>query len=113
MTKEQIKEGIEDYLTNTLGDCKEVWRTQIEECLFVGGMLQALKADLRKEGLHTIDRYGQKKVNPSLEYYNRLLPKYIAMLSELSLTPKQFAKLRESIEEDGESAEEWIENLTK
>lgn len=111
-SKKRIRDDIEKFFIDTFGENKEIWQPEIEECLYVGQLLQALKSNIKNEGLITIDRYHQKRVNPCLEYYNRLLPKYISLLSELGLSPKMYKKLITNDGEEEDDINSFINELT-
>lgn len=102
------KKKIKDYLKETHGDIKPVWQQQINDLCDLKTIIDELKKDISTDGVFTIDRYKQKKINPSLEMLNKILPKYNSMLNDLNLTPKQFSKLKEIDNEDADDFINWL-----
>lgn len=103
-----IKKKIKDYLVATHGEIKPVWQQQINDLCDLKTIIDDLKNDISTDGVFTIDRYKQKKINPSLEMYNKILPKYNSMLNDLNLTPKQFSKIKEVENEDADDFVNWL-----
>lgn len=111
--KNKIKKTITSYLQETFNEVKDIWKTQIEELIFIYDVIADLKQDIKLHGLFTIDRYGQKKMNPSIEQLNKLYPKLFAVITDLNLSPKQFAKYKDKLTDEDKELDEYLENLVK
>lgn len=105
-----LRNKITEYLTEIHGQKKEIWDTTISEFVYIMGIMSDLKKDVKDNGIFTLDRYSQKKVNPSLKTYIELYPKLLALMSELQITPKAFHKMMGN--NDNEDIEDFINNLT-
>lgn len=103
-----IKKKIKDYLVATYGEIKPIWAQQINDLIELKTIIDDLKKDITTDGVFTLDRYKQKKINPSLEMLNKILPKYNSMLNDLNLTPKQFSKIKEVENEDADDFVNWL-----
>lgn len=103
-----IKKKIKDYLVATYGEIKPIWAQQINDLIELKTIIDNLKKDITTDGVFTLDRYKQKKINPSLEMLNKILPKYNSMLNDLNLTPKQFSKIKEVENEDADDFVNWL-----
>lgn len=110
MKNDTIKKKIKDYIKETHGEIKPIWLQQINDLIELKAIIDQLINDISTDGVFTIDRYKQKKINPSLEMYNKILPKYNSMLNDLNLTPKQYKKLKDV--EDEENNDDFINWLT-
>lgn len=108
MKSDTIKRKIKQYIAETHGEIKPVWQQQINDLCELKTIIDDLKNDISTDGVFTLDRYKQKKINPSLEMLNKILPKYNSMLNDLNLTPKQFSKLKEIDNEDDDDFIEWL-----
>lgn len=108
MKSDTIKRKIKQYIAETHGEIKPVWQQQINDLCDLKTIIDDLKKDISTDGVFCIDRYKQKKINPSLEMLNKILPKYNSMLNDLNLTPKQFSKLKEIDNEDDDDFIEWL-----
>lgn len=103
-----IKKKIKDYLVATHEEIKPIWAQQINDLIELKTIIDDLKKDISTDGVFTLDRYKQKKINPSLEMLNKILPKYNSMLNDLNLTPKQFSKIKEVENEDADDFVNWL-----
>lgn len=103
-----FKKKIKEYLQQTHGEIKPIWQNQINDLIELKTIIDQLKNDIASDGIITIDRYKQKKINPSLELLNKILPKYNSMLNDLNLTPKQFSKLKDVEDEDDDDFINWL-----
>ena len=92
----------------TYGEIKPIWAQQINDLIELKTIIDDLKKDITTDGVFTLDRYKQKKINPSLEMLNKILPKYNSMLNDLNLTPKQFSKIKEVENEDADDFVNWL-----
>lgn len=108
MKNDTIKKKIKDYLISTHGEIKPIWLQQINDLIELKTIIDDLKKDISTDGVFTLDRYKQKKINPSLEMLNKILPKYNSMLNDLNLTPKQFSKIKEVENEDADDFVNWL-----
>lgn len=111
--KNKIKKTITSYLQETFNEVKDIWKTQIDELIFIYDVISTLKEDIKQNGLFTNDRYGQKKMNPSIEQLNKLYPKLFAVITDLNLSPKQFAKYKDKLTDEDKELDEYLENLVK
>lgn len=105
-----LKRKINDYLITLWGEKQDAWDIPLNEFVYIHGIMQELKRDIKDNGIFTVDRYHQKKVNPALKTFAELYPKYSSLMGELGITPKAFAKLRGK--DNGEEVDEYIMSLT-
>lgn len=105
-----LRNKITEYLQEIHGQKKEIWDTTISEFVYIMGIMSDLKKDVKDNGIFTLDRYKQKKINPSLKTYIELYPKLLALMAELQITPKAFFKMMGNNEDD--NIEDFISSLT-
>ena len=108
MKSDTIKRKIKQYIAETHGEIKPIWTQQINDLIELKTIIDDLKKDISTDGVFTLDRYKQKKINPALEMLNKILPKYNSMLNDLNLTPKQFSKIKEVENEDADDFVNWL-----
>lgn len=108
MKSDTIKRKIKQYIAETHGEIKPIWAQQINDLIELKTIIDHLINDISTDGVYCLDRYKQKKINPSLEMLNKILPKYNSMLNDLNLTPKQFSKIKEVEKEDDDDFVNWL-----
>lgn len=105
-----LKTKINDYLITLYGEKQDAWDIPLNEFMYMEQVMSELKKDIKDNGIFTLDRYRQKKVNPALKTFAELYPKYASLMGELGITPKAYAKIRGK--DNGEEVDEYIMSLT-
>ena len=64
-----LKKKINEYLKTLYGEKQDAWDIPLNEFMYMEQVMSELKKDIKDNGIFTLDRYHQKKVNPALKTF--------------------------------------------